>query len=85
MKIGDMTEKEFGRFTNLGQQMNKTYKEKENSYKTEAGYKMGMEQFCKYLATNTSLNKIDNFKAREVIEFSQQMKAEGLSPSTQKT
>lgn len=85
MKISDMDEREYNRFNNLNGQAEKAYGNRENSFRTEAGYKQGMEQFTKYLATETKINSIQNFKAKHVINFAEQMRAEGLSASTQKT
>lgn len=84
MKINEMDEREFNRFNNLFGQAEKIYADRTNSYRTEVAYKGGMEQFCKYLAVETKINNTDNFKAKHVIGFVQQMKAEGLSASTQK-
>ncbi len=84
MKISEMDEREFNRYNNLFGQAEKVYTDRINSYRTEVAYKGGMEQFCKYLAVETKINNIDNFKAKHVIDFVQQIKAEGLSASTQK-
>lgn len=80
-----MTEKEYNRYSNLENQMQKTYDAKVNSYRTEADYKQGMQQFVKYLAAETKMNKIDNIKARDIIGFVAKMKEANLSAATQKT
>lgn len=85
MKISDMDEREYNRFSNLDGQVQKAYQNRENSFRTEAGYKQGMEQFTKYLAVETKINNVENFKAKDIIGFANQMKEEGLSASTQKT
>lgn len=84
MKISEMDEREFNRFNNLFGQTEKIYADRTNSYRTEVAYKGGMEQFCKYLAVETKINNIDNFKAKHVIGFVEHLKTEGLSASTQK-
>lgn len=84
MKIGDMNEREFNRFIMLQGQIDKAYKDKQKSYRTEAIYKDSMGEFAKYLATETQINKIENFKAKHVISFVAEMQQNGLSPATQK-
>lgn len=85
MKIKDMDEREFNRFENLSGQAHKAYENREHSFRTEANYKQGMSEFTKYLACETKINKLENFKAKHVIGFAEQMKEEGLSAATQKT
>ena len=84
MKISEMDEREFNRFQNLIGQTEKFYQNKEKSFRTEANYKTNMNEFCKYLATETKINNIDNIKAKHIIGFVDQMKSGGLSNSTQK-
>lgn len=79
-----MDEREYNRFINLQGQIEKAYKYKEKSFRTEKIYKDGMEQFCKYIAVETKLNKLENFKAKHVIGFVQQLQEKGISPATQK-
>ncbi|MFQ8923977.1 MAG: phage integrase N-terminal SAM-like domain-containing protein [Clostridium paraputrificum] len=84
MKMADMDEREYNRFQNLEAQAEKAYKDKQKSYRTEKIYKDGVGEFCKYLAVETKINKIENFKAKHVIVFVQQMQERGISPATQK-
>ncbi len=84
MKISDMDEREYNRFQNLESQAGKAYANKEKSYRTEAIYKDGMSEFCKYLATETKINNVENFKAKHVIGFVGEMQNKGLSAATQK-
>lgn len=84
MKISNMDEREYNRFTNLQGQIEKVYKDKQKSFRTERIYKDGVGEFCKYLAVETKINKIENFKAKHIIGFVQQMQQNGLSPATQK-
>ena len=84
MKISEMDEREYNRFQNLEGQADKAYKDKQKSYRTEAIYKDGMSEFCKYIATETKINNIENFKAKHVIGFVGEMQNKGLSPATQK-
>ncbi len=82
--MADMDEREYNRFQNLEAQAEKAYKDKQKSYRTEKIYKDGVGEFCKYLAVETKINKIENFKAKHVIGFVQQMQERGISPATQK-
>ena len=84
MKISDMDEREYNRFQYLESQAGKAYANKEKSYRTEAIYKDGMSEFCKYLATETKINNVENFKAKHVIGFVGEMQNKGLSAATQK-
>ena len=84
MKIKEMDEREYNRFQNLESQADKAYANKEKSYRTEAIYKDGMSEFCKYLATETKINNVENFKAKHVIGFVGEMQNKGLSAATQK-
>ena len=84
MKIKEMDEREYNRFQNLESQADKAYAQKEKSYRTEVIYKDGMSEFCKYLAVETKINNIENFKPKHVIGFVAEMQNNGLSPATQK-
>ena len=79
-----MDEREYNRFQNLEAQADKAYANKEKSFRTEAIYKDGMSEFCKYLAVETKINNIENFKPKHVIGFVSEMQNNGLSPATQK-
>ena len=84
MKISDMDEREYNRFQNLEGQADKAYKDKQKSFRTEKIYKDGMSEFCKYLAVETKINNIENFKPKHVIGFVAEMQNNGLSPASQK-
>lgn len=84
MNLRDMDEREFNRFNNLFGQAEKIYGNREHSFRTEANYKQGMQQFCKFLASETKINNIKNFKPRDIFNFVDKMNEQGLSPSTQK-
>ena len=74
------------RFNMLHNQSIDAYADRQNSFRTEANYKQGMDAFCHYLAENTSVCKLENgFKPRNIIGFVNNMKDKGLSASTQKT
>ena len=84
MKINDMDEREYNRFQNLESQSGKAYVNKEKSYRTESIYKDAMSEFCKYLAVETKINNVENFKPKHIIGFVGEMQNNGLSPATQK-
>ena len=85
MKISDMDEKTFNRFSMLNGQAEKVYGERRHSFRTEANYKQGMCEFVKYLAFESKINKIENFKAKDIFGFVENLKENGVSTSTQKT
>lgn len=85
MKISDMDEKTFNRFSMLNGQAEKAYGERRHSFRTEANYKQGMSEFVKYLAVESKINKIENFKAKDILGFTENLKENGVSASTQKT
>ena len=79
MRIGN-------RFNMLHNQASDAYKERRNSFKTEANYQQGVDSFCNYLAANTGINKLENgFKPKHILGFAEDMQERGLSASTQKT
>lgn len=85
MKISDMDEKTFNRFSMLNGQAERIYGERRHSFRTEANYKQGMSEFVKYLAAESKINKIENFKAKDIFGFVENLKENGVSASTQKT